>query len=39
QMPLIESVVRHLQGKEACTADNLSATSVNWVMDRILGKI
>ncbi len=39
QMPLIESVVRHLQGKEVCTADNLSATSVNWVMDRILGKI
>ena len=39
QMPLIESVVRHLQGKDVCTADNLSATSVNWVMDRILGKI
>lgn len=39
QMPLIESVVRHLQGKEHCNADNLSATSVNWVMDRILGKI
>lgn len=39
QMPLIENVVRHLQGKTVCTADNLSATSVNWVMDRILGKI
>ncbi len=39
QMPLIQSVVRHLQGIETCTADNLSATSVNWVMDRILGKI
>lgn len=39
QMPLIKNVVRHLQGKTVCTADNLSATSVNWVMDRILGKI
>ena len=39
QMPLIENVVRHRQGKTVCTADNLSATSVNWVMDRILGKI
>lgn len=39
QMPLIENVVRHLQRKTVCTADNLSATSVNWVMDRILGKI
>lgn len=39
QMPLIRNIVRHLQGKEVCTADNLSATSVNWVMDRILGKI
>ncbi len=39
QMPLIENIVRHLQGKAQCTADNLSATSVNWVMDRILGKI
>lgn len=39
QMPLIKNVVHHLQGKTVCTADNLSATSVNWVMDRILGKI
>lgn len=39
QMPLIESVVRHLQGIGNCTADSVSATSVNWVMDRILGKI
>lgn len=39
QMPLIESVVRHLQGNSICNADCISATSVNWVMDRILGKI
>ena len=39
QMPLIEQVVRHLQGTGACTADSTSATGVNWVMDRILGKI
>ena len=39
QMPLIESVVQHLQGIGNCTADSVSATSVNWVMDRILGKI
>ena len=39
QMPLIEQVVHHLQGTGACTADSTSATGVNWVMDRILGKI
>jgi predicted dehydrogenase len=39
QMPLIESVVQHLQGIGNCTADSISSTSVNWVMDRILGKI
>ncbi len=39
QMPLIENVVQHLQGIGNCSADSLSATSVNWVMDRILGKI
>ena len=38
QMPLIEQVVRHLQHRGSCT-DSISATSVNWVMDRILGKI
>ena len=38
QMPLIEKVVRHLQGLEQCTCDSTSATTVNWVMDRILGK-
>ena len=39
QMPLIELVVRHLQGKAICECDGVSATSVNWVMDRILGKM
>ena len=39
QMPLIEQVVLHLQHQGFCTADSISATSVNWVMDRILGKI
>ena len=39
QMPLISEVVRHLQGRGVCTCDCVSATSVNWVMDRILGKL
>ena len=39
QLPLIRQVVRHLQGTETCTSDCISATSINWVMDRILGKI
>lgn len=39
QLPLIEKVVRHIQGLEECTCTCVSATSVNWVMDRILGKI
>ena len=39
QLPMIEDVVRHLQGNGTCTADCISATSVNWVLDRILGKI
>ncbi len=39
QMPLIELVVRHLQGKAICECDGVSATSVNWVMDRILNKM
>lgn len=38
QLPLIRSVVEHLQGTTHCTCDSLSATTVNWVMDRILGK-
>lgn len=39
QLPLIEEIVKHLQGNGHCTSDCISATSVNWVMDRILGKI
>ncbi|MBO7499232.1 MAG: Gfo/Idh/MocA family oxidoreductase, partial [Bacteroidaceae bacterium] len=39
QLPLIESVIRHLQGKDICTCTGVSATPTNWVMDRILGKI
>lgn len=39
QLPLIEQIVKHLQGNGHCTSDCTSATSVNWVMDRILGKI
>lgn len=39
QLPLIEQIVKHLQGSSNCTSDCISATSVNWVMDRILGKI
>lgn len=38
QMPLIQSIVNQLQGGSPCTCDSVSATSVNWVMDRILGK-
>ncbi|MBQ8362109.1 MAG: Gfo/Idh/MocA family oxidoreductase [Bacteroidaceae bacterium] len=38
QLPLIRSVVEHLQHQGVCTCDNLSATPTNWVMDRILGK-
>lgn len=38
QLPLIESVVSHLQGESICKCNNVSATSVNWVMDKILGK-
>ena len=39
QLPMIEEVVHHLQGRGTCTSDCISATSVNWVMDRILGKL
>lgn len=38
QMGLIQRVVEHLQGKQKCDSDSLSATATNWVMDRILGK-
>ncbi|MBR1713294.1 MAG: Gfo/Idh/MocA family oxidoreductase [Alloprevotella sp.] len=39
QLPLIRNVVEHLQGKAICTCDSVSATPVNWVVDRILGKL
>ncbi|MBQ8277894.1 MAG: Gfo/Idh/MocA family oxidoreductase [Bacteroidaceae bacterium] len=39
QLPLIKLVVEHLQNKAVCTCDCVSATSVNWVVDRILGKL
>lgn len=39
QLPLIKNVVEHLQGMAICTCDCVSATSVNWVVDRILGKV
>ena len=38
QYPLIKSVIEHLQGISVCSCTSVSATPVNWVMDRILGK-
>ena len=38
QLPLIRAVIEDLQGFGACTCNSVSATPVNWVMDRILGK-
>ncbi|MBP5257842.1 MAG: Gfo/Idh/MocA family oxidoreductase [Prevotella sp.] len=38
QLPIIKSVIEHLQGIGVCTCTSISATPVNWVMDRILGK-
>ncbi|NDV59694.1 Gfo/Idh/MocA family protein [Bacteroides sp. 519] len=39
QQPLIQEVVDHLLGKSICNCDGESATTVNWVMDKILGKL
>ena len=39
QQPLIENIVHHLQKRDICTCNGISATPTNWVMDRILGKI
>ncbi|MCI6642620.1 MAG: Gfo/Idh/MocA family oxidoreductase [Alloprevotella sp.] len=39
QQPLIQNIVEHLQQTAICKCDALSATPVNWVMDRILHKI
>ena len=38
QLPIIKAVIEDLQGFGACTCTSVSATPVNWVMDRILGK-
>lgn len=38
QYPLIKSVCEHLQGIGLCECTSVSATPVNWVLDRILGK-
>lgn len=38
QMSLIQNVVEHLQKKGTCTCNCISATPVNWVMDKILNK-
>lgn len=38
QYPLIKSVCEHLQGIGLCSCTSVSATPVNWVLDRILGK-
>lgn len=38
QFPLIKNVIEHLQGLDVCTCTSVSATPVNWVMDRVLGK-
>jgi 1,5-anhydro-D-fructose reductase (1,5-anhydro-D-mannitol-forming) len=39
QRPLIQTVVDNLLGKTTCTCTGESATTTNWVMDKILGKI
>jgi len=38
QLPIIKSVIEDLQGISTCHSTSISATPVNWVMDRILGK-
>jgi len=38
QLPIIKNVIEALQGEGICTCTSVSATPVNWVMDRILGK-
>ena len=38
QYPLIKAVIEHLQGLGICTCTSVSATPVNWAMDRILSK-
>lgn len=38
QLPLIEKVVRHLQGGAICDCNSITATPTNWVLDKILNK-
>ena len=38
QLPIIRSVIENLQGIGICNSTCYSATPVNWVLDRILGK-
>lgn len=39
QLPLLSSIMEHLQGGRICECDSVSATPTNWVIDRILGKL
>lgn len=39
QQPLIQAVVNDLLGKSKCNCTAQSATTTNWVMDKILGKL
>lgn len=39
QLPIIKSVIEDLQGIGECECTSVSATPVNWVMDRILNKV
>ncbi|MDR0961152.1 MAG: Gfo/Idh/MocA family oxidoreductase [Mediterranea sp.] len=38
QLPLIQAVTDDLRGGEPCSCDAISATTTNWVLDKILGK-
>lgn len=38
QLPLIKNVIEHLQGIGRCDCTSVSATAVNWVLDRVLWK-
>lgn len=39
QYPLLCNIIEHLRGRGFCECDSVSATSTNWVIDKILGKI
>ena len=38
QLPLIKNVIEHLLGIGKCDCTSVSATAVNWVLDRVLWK-